>query len=539
MHPLTVSCFPADVRSPVEEITIGEALRRAAAARPDHCALVAGVHDPAARRRWNTAQLLSDAERVARALLANYRPGEHVAVWAPNIPEWVLLQYGAALAGLVLVTVNPAYQYDELAYVLEQSRAIGLFHAREYRGNPMSAHVAAVRPGIATLRECVCFDDWEDFLQRGDEPRSLPPVSPGEPAQIQYTSGTTGFPKGALLHHRGLLNNARLVVERWGVCEGETFVTPFPLFHCSGCGLSVLGALQTGCTLVLVHQFDPALVLELVETFGAEVLAGVPTMLIALLEHPDFARRNLSAVRLLLAGGAVVPPELVQRLEESLGASFSIVFGQTEASPVITQTFTTDSPEDKGLTIGPPLPNTEVKIIDPRTGEVVPIGVAGELCTRGYLVMNGYYDMPQNTAEAIDAGGWLHTGDLCSMDARGYCKVEGRIKDMIIRGGENIYPREIEDLLFRHPAVAEAAVIGVPDAVFGEQVAAFLRFGQGQRASVAELKAFAREHLAAYKTPSCWIELDSFPLTGSGKIRKFVLREWWREGRVGPNLEQC
>jgi fatty-acyl-CoA synthase len=306
-----------------------------------------------------------------------------------------------------------------------------------------------------------------------------------------------------------------------------------PLFHTGGCVLAVLGAVQQRSLHVLLLAFDPAEVLRLIEAEGGTHLGSVPTMLIALMEHPDFARRDLSTLRTVGSGGSTVPADLVRRIESTLGVRFGIVYGQTEASPVITQTGLDDSDEDKAETIGQPLAHTEVKIIDPVSGQTLPIGQPGELCTRGYLVMKEYFELPDATAEAIDGEGWLHTGDLCTMDERGYCVVTGRLKDMIIRGGENVYPREIEEVLFAHPAVADVAVVGVPDEKWGEQVAAFIRCTPGSgRPTEDELFAFVRQRLAPHKTPRLWVFVEDFPLTASGKVQKFVLREQFEKGAL-------
>jgi len=521
---LSESYWPAEVGSPVRETTVGGVLREAAEAHPDAPALVAGVPDAAGRRRWTYAELLTDAERVARALAGRFAPGERVAVWAPNLAEWVLLEFGAALAGLVLVTVNPAYRSEELSYVLAQSGASGIFLVPEFR-SPMAKFLDEVREDLPELREVVLFTEWDDFLASGRPAERLPDVAPDDIAQIQYTSGTTGFPKGARLHHRGLTNNARFYVERLGLRPGDVFVNPMPLSHTAGCGMGVLGATQAGAVNVPVLAFDPGLVLELIETERSAALLGVPTMLIALLEHPDLGRRDLSSLRVAVSGGSPVPARLVHRVEERFGIPFSIVFGTTECSPLITQVRPDDDAGDRAETLGQPLPQTEVRVSDPVTDEVVACGQVGELCARGYLVMAGYHDAPDATAAAIDADGWYHTGDLASMDERGYLRVEGRVKDMVIRGGENIYPREIEDLLFSHPGVAEVAVVGVPDDHWGEVVVAFIRPNPDSTPTEGGLRDLCRQHLAPYKTPQHWCFVDSFPLTASGKIQKFKLRE--------------
>ena len=518
---LTESYWPADTSQPVLEWAVGRLLQEAAAAAPDGIALVEGVPDPALRRRWTFGQLHAEAECAARRLLRYFEPGERVAVWAPNLPEWVLVELGAAMAGLTLVTVNPAYRSNELAYVLGQSRAAGLFLVRDYRGNSMAGALDVVRPRLEHLRKAFFFDEWGDFIDGDPVVDELPEVSPDAPVQIQYTSGTTGVPKGVVLNHRGMVNNARFVAERGRM--GQVWVNGVPLFHSSGGGLAVFGPLFVQATLVLVEQFDPGLILELIESERVTFLPGVPTMLIRIIDHPDFERRDLSSLTSVCSGGTSVPPELVRRIEDALGVDFSISYGQTEASPGITQNWPDDSIEDKALTAGPPLPQTEVKIADSETGKALPLGREGEICTRGYLVMDGYFGMPEATASAIDEEGWLHTGDVGSMDERGYVRICGRLKEMIIRGGENIYPKEIEDVLLERADIAEVAVIGVPDPQWGEKVAAVIRPAGEVRPSEEELFEYVRERLAPYKTPRLWRFVDEFPLNASGKILKTEL----------------
>jgi len=533
MTELSYACGPSTPA--LLELSIGALLRRAAAAAPERLALVAGTADPGLRRAWTYAELLRDAEACAHALLAHHRPGERVAVWAHNIPEWVLLEFGAALAGVVLVTVNPALRAGEVEYILTQSKSSGLFVVPSFRGQALREAALSLQPRCPALRHVIGFDEWDAFIASGAA-RSvpLPDVQPCDAAMIQYTSGTTGFPKGALLHHRGLVNNAALVLDRMALPEAPVWIGTMPLFHTGGCGLATLGVVSKQGTQVLVEAYDPALVLALTHEYRAHVMVGVPTMLIANLEHPDFARTDFSRLAGICCGGSTVPPDLVRRLEDRTGAPFTIVYGQTECSPVATMTFPDDSIGDKAHTIGRALAHVEMKIADPLDGRPLPRGVLGELCTRGFHVMQGYFEMPEASAAAIDAEGWLHTGDLGRMDARGFCTIEGRLKDMIIRGGENIYPREIEDLLFRHPAVAEVAVLGLPDAKWGEEVAAFIRPAGGHRVDRDELFAYVREHLAPHKTPRHWFELQAFPLTGSGKIQKFRLRELWQRGELRP-----
>lgn len=522
---LTQSYATGESNPPVRDITLGDALREAAAEFPNNLALTVGSSDPGERRVWSYAELLTEAETAARALLERFEPGERVAIWAPNVPEWVVLEFGCALSGIVLVTVNPAYQPKELAYVLNQSGAAGIFLPEEFRGNPMLRHLQSIQDDCANLRDVVLLTEWDQFLASAGE-KSLPEVSPTDACMIQYTSGTTGFPKGALLHHRGLVNNGAHTASNMNVPVGGTSMGIMPLFHTGGCVLAVLGAVATRSQLVLVELFEPGLVLELMETYRASGMLGVPTMLIAMLEHPTFEERDLSSVQCISSGGSTVPAALVRRLEDALGAPFVIVFGQTECSPVACMTLPSDSLEDKADTLGLPMPNVEVKIID-ESGEIAAIGTLGEFCTRGYHVMHEYYDNPEATAKTIDEDGWLHSGDLCSMDERGYCKIEGRLKDMIIRGGENIYPREIEELLFKHPSVAEVAVVGLPDERMGEEVGAFVRATPGEEVDRETLFTYLREHLAPQKTPRYWYEVNEFPLTGSGKIQKFALRNAW------------
>src|SRR5215469_589586 len=522
---LTTSYWPADTSESVLGTTVGSVLRAAAAADPSALAMVGGLPDPAARRRWTYGDLLAEAERAARALTLRFAPGERVAVWAPNLPEWIVLEYAAALAGLVLVSVNPALRPAELAYVLNQSGAAGIFLVPEYR-SPMARFLDEVRPDIPALREVIFLTEWDEFLNTAPGDAALPDVEADDIAQIQYTSGTTGFPKGAELHHRGLTNNARFYAKRLGLRPGDTYVNPMPMFHTSGCAMGVLGACQSLAVHVPVLAFDPALMLELCETERAAVFGGVPTMMIAMLEHPDMDKRDLSSLRVAISGGSPVPPGLVRTVEQRLGVRFSIVFGTTECSPLLTQVRPDDDADKRAETLGTPLPQTEVQVTDVLTGETVAPGQVGELCARGYLVMRGYHDAPEATAQAIDAEGWYHTGDLASMDSDGYLRIEGRVKDMIIRGGENIYPREIEDVLFSHPGVAESAVVGVPDEKWGEVVAAFVRVAPDQPSPTPEeLRAHCREHLAPFKTPLHWIFVDAFPMTPSGKIQKFRLVE--------------
>src|SRR6476469_8239733 len=510
--------------------TIGSRLREVAAEVPDRVALVEGLSRPE-RRRWTYVELLADAERCARYLLQHFEPGERVAVWAHNLPEWVLLEYGAALAGLTLVTVNPGLHPAEATYVLGQSRTAGLFLVPEVRGNRLAAHAEAIRADLPGLRHVLRLDQLVALVAIDGRDVSLPAVGPDDPAQIQYTSGTTGPPKGAVLRHGSVVNNARLWADRVEIPDGAGWLLPLPLFHTGGCVLGVLGALDRRATLVLMPMFEPGLFLGLIELERPWFADTVPTMLIAVMDHPDASRRDLCSWRSTVSGGAQVPEALVRRMEEALGIDFTIVYGQTECSPLLTSTFPSDSAEDKGLTVGPPLPHTEVRIVDPVSLETESIGTPGELWARGYFTMLSYFEMPEKSAATLRSDGWLRTGDLATMDERGYCRIVGRLKDMIIRGGENLYPAEIEEVLYRHPAVAEVAVVGLPDEYWGEVVGAFIRpRDPNAPPTVAELRPHVRAHLSPQKTPTRWYAVDGYPLTGPGKIQKFAIREAWERG---------
>lgn len=506
------------------EGTIGDALRRAAALHGDAIALIEGHADLAQRRRWTFQDLSSDAHTVARALLRDFNPGDHVAIWASNGPEWILIELGAALAGLVLVTVNPAYLEHELAHVLKQSRARGIIVQDEYRGRDLHAVFDRIRHELPDCSTVIRLSSWAEFVT-GADAATLPEVPPNAIAQIQYTSGTTGFPKGACLTHRGLSNNARLFAQTIGAGPDDIWINPMPLFHTAGCGLATLGALQTGGTQVLPAEYNPAHMLDLFAQEEGSIMLCVPTMLFRMLEEQERAPRSLATWRLVTLGGAPVPPELVNRARSIADVDVAIGYGQTEASPYLTHTLPGDRHPGWDESVGRPLPHTEVKIIDPATGQTVPIGRPGEICGRGYGIMSGYFDAADATAAAIDADGWLHTGDIGCMDAQGYCRVLGRLKDMIIRGGENVYPREVEDVLMTHPAIADVAVVGLPDDDWGETVAGCIRLRDPDGPRPTDLEAFCRNHLAGYKVPRQWHFLDQFPQTASGKVQKFALRD--------------
>ncbi|WP_459545928.1 AMP-binding protein [Nocardia sp. X0981] len=533
MRELTESFWPVDTSRPVLEITVGELLQQAAAEVPDRLALVSVAPERGART-WTYGELRDDAERAASWLLDRFRPGEHLAVWAPNVPEWLVLQYGAALGGMVLVTTNPALRGPELEYALDRSHAAGVFYVDAFRGTDMAAQLRTVLPAVPAVREAVAFENWLGDVRRTRKRERLPVLDPRSATQIQFTSGTTGRPKPAVLAHRAMVTNAAFVRDRCGASPGATFATALPLFHTAGCGLAALGSVYQRATLVLAEIFDPTTMLAAIQEYRAEIFGGVPVMLRALLAHPGLADFDLGALRVVMSGGDAVPPALVDGWAKACGVASSAVYGQTELGPIICQTSPADSREDNLFTAGRPLPGVEVSIRDPETGAVCPVGVEGEICARGYQQMIEYLDMPEETARTIDAEGRLHTGDLGTMDARGYVRVTGRLKDMIIRGGENIYPREIEDILAAHPAIDGALVLGLPDEVWGESVAAVIRPDPARPApSAEELHDYLRARLAPHKTPKSWFTVDSFPVTALGKPQKFRLRDQIVAGELG------
>jgi fatty-acyl-CoA synthase len=528
--PLTESYTVGPSEPPILDLTVGDALRASATRAPEQLALFGTKDD----RRWTFAELLRDCEAGARALVQRYSPGDRIAIWGQNLPEWVLAEYAIALAGQVIVTINPNLTADEAAYILEQSGSSVVLASANYRGRNLTQISQELQQRLPGLREVIALDAFTELVEEGRALTvDLPSLDPGDLVMIQYTSGTTGFPKGAALHHRGLVTNGLHTALRNNVSAGDTMLGAMPLFHTGGSVLAVLGAGTVGAALALIEEFEPGHLLEAIETHRINTLAAVPTMFIALLEHPNYPSTDLSSVRAMTSGGSTVPAPLVQRFEAEIGAPFTIVFGQTEMSPVATMTYPDDSLDDKANTLGLAMPHVEVKIVDTE-GKTVPIGKPGEFCARGYLVMREYYKNPTATAESIDADGWMHSGDLCTMDERGYCRIVGRLKDMIIRGGENIYPREIESVLFQHPGVADVAVIGIPDEKWGEIVAAIIRPSGADQPSVAALREWVRANLAAHKTPAQWYRVEEFPLTGSGKVQKFRLLEMWREGNLTP-----
>ncbi|GAA2236567.1 linear/branched/unsaturated fatty acid:CoA ligase LbuL [Kitasatospora cystarginea] len=512
--------------SPLLTCTIAERLDQVASAFPDREALV----DVPSGRRWTYRELAADVDRLARGLRAHgVAKGDRVGIWALNCPEWVLVQYATARLGAVLVNVNPAYRSHELAYVLNQSGVSLLVAQSAYRGSDYRAMVdEAVTEGrCPALRGTLWIGDpqWQRLTGPAGD---FPALHCDEPINIQYTSGTTGFPKGATLSHRNILNNAHSVGELLGYTEQDRICVPVPFYHCFGMVIGNLAALSRGACVVIPSQgFDPAAALCAVAAERATSLYGVPTMFIAELGLPDFDSYDLSSLRTGLMGGSPCPVEVMKRVQSDMHmAEVAIVYGMTETSPVSTMTRRTDDLARRTETVGRAMPHVEVKVIDPESGRTAPRGEAGELCTRGYSVMLGYWDEPERTAEAVDAEGWMHTGDLAVMREDGYLSVVGRIKDMIIRGGENVYPREIEEFLHTHPAIADVQVVGVPDDRLGEEIFAFVVLRDpAATLSTEDVTAYCAGRLAHFKTPRHVRVVRTFPMTVSGKVRKTELRE--------------
>ena len=522
---LTESYWPAEPGD-IRETTVSDTIRHAAETVPDRLALVDFVPDAAARTEWTYAEFLRDVEKVARALGARYERGDKIAIWAPNAAEWIILQQGIAMAGMVLVALNPSYRAREMQFVLGQSGAVAVFCVDSYRDFEMTALVEQMRGELPALRDVHSFSDWDAFLDSGDPDAALPEIGPYDLIQVQYTSGTTGFPKGAMLHHMGLVNEATFVAERAGMGDGGVYVNAMPMYHIGGGAVTSFGAWARRGTFVLLPGFDPGLLLEGFEAYGGTHTLVVPTMLIALLDHPDLLTRDLSSLQTILSGASSVPASLVRRTIKALDCQFSILFGQTEAHGVVSQTRVTDSPDDQADTVGQPLPRLELKIADAVTGAPLPLGEHGEICVRGYQNMLGFHDMPDETAATIDPDGWLHMGDIGTLDDRGFLRVTGRVKDMIVRGGMNLYPAEIEAVLTDHPAIEAAAVIGVPDPTWGEQVGAVLQLRDGfDQPTVSELTDFVRAEIAPHKAPVFYTFVDTLPMTPTGKTQKFVLRD--------------
>ena len=531
---LTTSYFPAQAGYEILDITIGELLRTIASANSDSIAMVDILDTGERGQSWTYSELLAESERLAIALNARFKMGERIVVWAPNIPEWIFMEYACAMSGLTLVTANPSFQANELRYVLEQSGAVGLFMVNAFRDNPMDEIALGATKGNEHLREITNLMDVHALYAKGNLPTQLRHVHSDDAAQIQYTSGTTGFPKGAILSHKNLLNNARLFCDRKGVGSHSVWANFMPLFHTAGCATGALGCLQAGAKMLLIKQFDADIFSQIIESQKVTTCFTVPTMLFNLLESLKKIPRDMSSLEAVSTGGAPVPPDLVKRVRENLGCHLLSAFGQTEHSPMICLNPINATIEQIVETAGPPLPQTEVSIRSTDENQVLPLGKVGEICARSYAVMTGYNDNPDATSAAIDSEGWLHTGDLGTMDELGFVRITGRVKDMIIRGGENHFPAEIEATLVTHPAVSQVAVVGLPDEKWGEIIGAFIL--SNKKPSVENLREHCRRNLSAQKTPSVWIQVPEFPLTGSGKVQKFAIREKYLSGEYGKVL---
>jgi len=535
----------------VEGLTIGQVLRETARRFPNSDAFVFTY----LQRRSTWAELDQQVDTVARALLAlGMRRGDKFGVWATNVPEWVVLQFATARIGVVLVTINPSYRTSELSYALKQSEVRGLAQIDRFKSSDYVAMLKEASPGIADdppasilsrtfphLRAVVSLRgecqpwmmSWEELWERAEEvsPERLRAVEetlrPEDPINIQYTSGTTGEPKGATLSHRNILLNGYYAGWNQELDHHDRICLPVPLYHCFGCVLGTLCSLVHGAAMIFPSEsFDAAKTLAAIEQERATALYGVPTMFITLLEHENFSKHDLSSLRTGIMAGSPCPIELMKRVTGEMGAEkITIGYGQTEASPLITQTRADDEIELRVGTVGHTLPGFEAKIVDPETGVTLGDNQQGEFCGRGHGVMIGYYNMPEKTAEAIDDEGWLHTGDLALRMPNGYYRITGRLKDMIIRGGENIYPREIEERLYQHPAVEDVQVVGVPSRKYGEEVLAWVKLRSGCTTTEEELCEFCREELARFKVPRYWKFVESFPTTVTGKIQKFKIRE--------------
>ncbi len=512
--------------------TVGANLRRVAATHGSSAALV----DVPAGRRWTYAQLDADTDDVARGLIAaGVAKGDRVGIWAPNCAEWVLLQYGTAKIGAILVNINPAYRSHELGYVLRQAAISLLVSAESFRASDYRAMIEEVRGELPALERVVYIGtpDWDALVASGTAVDSAAFWERGaslafdDPINIQYTSGTTGFPKGATLSHHNILNNGFFIGEGCRYSAADRVCIPVPFYHCFGMVLGNLACTTHGaCIVIPAPGFDPALTLAAVQAEKCSSLYGVPTMFIAELNLPDFASYDLSSLRTGIMAGSPCPVEVMKRVVSEMHMDeVTICYGMTETSPVSTQTRADDDMERRVSTVGRVHPHVEIKVIDPETGLVLPRGSHGELCTRGYCVMLGYWNEPEKTAEAIDAARWMHTGDLAVMDEAGYLNIVGRIKDMVIRGGENIYPREIEEFLYTHTDIEDVQVIGVPDAKYGEELCAWVKLRPGSELTTEQVREFCVGKIAHYKVPRYVRVTREFPMTVTGKVQKFKMRE--------------
>lgn len=532
------------------DVTVGKLLEEQAKKYPNHEAVV--YYDRGLRMTYK--EFDDHCRKVARGLMAlGIEKGEHLAVWSTNTPEWLSLQFATGKMGAVLVTVNTNYRAAELEYLLKQSDSKTLILMEQYRDVSYVDTIYQICPELRTskpgqlkskrlphLKNVIFMGEkrypgmfqWNDIIEASktvteeqlDE--QLNSLRAEDVINMQYTSGTTGFPKGVMLSHRNIVNNGHQIAQCMELTYKDRLCIPVPFFHCFGCVLGVLAAVSVGATVLPVQEFDPKVVLEIVQEEKCTALHGVPTMFIAELHHPDFQEYDLSTLRTGIMAGSTCPIEVMKEVMEKMNMEeITIAYGQTESAPVITQTRTDDPIELRVETVGRPHPNVEVKIVDPVTNEEVRRGEPGELCTRGYHVMKGYYKNEEATKEAIDQEGFLHTGDLAVMDEQGYVRITGRLKDMIIRGGENIYPREIEEFLYRHPKVLDVQVVGVPDPKFGEEVMAWVILKEGETCTADEIKDFCKGQISRHKIPRYIQFTDAYPMTASGKIQKYKLRE--------------
>ena len=527
---LAIDAGATDV--PLIEQTIGDNLDETAARFGDREALV--VDHQGIRQTWS--EFNASVNAVAKGLLAyGIEKGDRVGMWSPNYAEWVYIQFATAKIGAIQVNINPSYRTNELEYAMNQSGCRLLVTRTEYLTSAYRDMVEQVQPNCPDLERVVYFDtdDWANLIAAGDDvsdeqlQQRMQSLAPDDAINIQYTSGTTGFPKGATLSHKAILNDAKFVGMMCAYDETDRVAIPVPFYHCFGMVMGNLACAVFGaCMVIPCPTFDPAAVLRVVADERCTSLYGVPTMFIAQLGHPELAERDLSSLRTGIMAGSPCPIEVMRQVIDEMNMSeVTIAYGQTETSPVSTQTRTTDSVEVRVTTVGQVLPHVEAKIVDPETGATVERGQEGEYCTRGFHVMNGYWNDPDKTAEAIDSDGWMHSGDLAVMDDDGYVNIVGRIKDMIIRGGENIYPREIEEFLYTHPAIADAQVIGVPDVKYGEEIMAWVQLAEGQQATEDDIKDFCKGKIAHFKVPRYISFVNDFPMTVTGKIRKAEMRE--------------
>ncbi|MBI1211988.1 MAG: AMP-binding protein [Alphaproteobacteria bacterium] len=535
---------------PLYEETIGQALKQAAKQWPEREALVS-VHQ---NIRWTFEELDRRATDLACGLLSlGLERGDRVGIWAPNCAEWALTQFATAKAGMILVNINPAYRVGELEYTLNKVGVKALVVAERFKTSDYPAMLAELAPEIAKskpgaliaeklphLKTLILIADvpragylrFRDVLGMGQPKHHVAlaaverKLESHDPINIQFTSGTTGLPKGAMLSHRNIFNNGFFVGRSIALEEGDRLCIPVPLYHCFGMVMGNLACIAHGATMVYPSEgFDPLAVLQAIEQEKCTALYGVPTMFIAILDHPEFEQFNLRSLRTGIMAGAPCPIEVMRRVIDKMHmGAVTIAYGMTETSPVSFQSSPGDPIERRVSTVGTVQPHLEVKIVDAE-GKTTPVGESGELCTRGYSVMIGYWDDAEKTKEAVDKDGWMHTGDLATIDAEGYGNIVGRIKDMVIRGGENIYPREVEEYLFRHPKVAEVSVVGVPDDKYGEELCAWIKLKPGERAHEDEIKAYARNNIAHYKVPRYVRFVESFPMTVTGKIQKFLIRQ--------------